>query len=480
MATTGPLDLSKYIEGATNQAYKNWGTQGEQLGMARDAYGKTSGIVDKTTGRALDTGADFLGYAKGDRDLYQRSTVPGIEQQMDFAREYTTPGRMAANRGAAMGGVGMTFDAAADAAKRSLQGYGVNPAAGRYAGLDAGLAAARATAQAGAGTKSDRDTEALGQQYLSNAINTGMRLPGQATQAGALGLEAGNAAVNANLANTAGYFANSGTAPQWNALGNDMFKQWSNAAQAETSAGLEGRKVDLAAEKQKSEESSGIGAMIGTGAGMLLGAFGGPMGSSIGSSIGGKLGGMLGTMAAEGGMIPGEDETFDPEGEDYDYETARAAGIEPDAEGHWSSRDPRTGMMLKGRRHPTFDKGVDQDRRMGYGLEMQDGRYYTQPFAEGGQVFDEDLTSGVSENFVDPSMSPSGGEETDDVHAMVNAGEFVMPKDVTSWYGEKYMQGLIDKARKEMAGPKAEPTQVPIPQAMAIEPPAFQSEGARR
>jgi hypothetical protein len=68
---------------------------------------------------------------------------------------------------------------------------------------------------------------------------------------------------------------------------------------------------------------------------------------------------------------------FDPEGADYDYETARAAGIEPDADGHWASRDPRTGMLLKGRTHPTFSKGVAVDEEMGYRLSKRDGRYYT-------------------------------------------------------------------------------------------------------
>lgn len=46
-------------------------------------------------------------------------------------------------------------------------------------------------------------------------------------------------------------------------------------------------------------------------------------------------------------------------------------------------------------------------------------------------------------------MSPSAGEATDDVPANLNVGEFVIPEDVVSWYGEKHMYGLIDKANKE-------------------------------
>ena len=78
-------------------------------------------------------------------------------------------------------------------------------------------------------------------------------------------------------------------------------------------------------------------------------------------------------------------EKFDPEGEGYDYETARIANLKPipvphDTVPHWPSRDPVTGLLLKGRRHPTFDQAVEEDRRAGYGLEMRDGRYYSVPF----------------------------------------------------------------------------------------------------
>jgi len=59
------------------------------------------------------------------------------------------------------------------------------------------------------------------------------------------------------------------------------------------------------------------------------------------------------------------------------------------------------------------------------------------------------------------AASPSAGAIPDDIPAQVgdsqtpihvNAGEFVMPRDVTTWLGEKGMQAIVMKARKEMAG----------------------------
>lgn len=46
-------------------------------------------------------------------------------------------------------------------------------------------------------------------------------------------------------------------------------------------------------------------------------------------------------------------------------------------------------------------------------------------------------------------MSPSAGTQTDDVPANLDVGEFVIPEDVVSWYGEKHMYSLIEKANKE-------------------------------
>jgi hypothetical protein len=56
---------------------------------------------------------------------------------------------------------------------------------------------------------------------------------------------------------------------------------------------------------------------------------------------------------------------------------------------------------------------------------------------------------GTPGGYVRPDQSPSGGHVTDDVPAMLTAGEFVMPKDVTQWRGQQYWVKQIDNARKE-------------------------------
>jgi len=71
---------------------------------------------------------------------------------------------------------------------------------------------------------------------------------------------------------------------------------------------------------------------------------------------------------------------FDPEGSGYDYESAKSAGLKPDPKTkHWSSRNPQTGQMLKGRKHPTWKLGVKEDLKLGYRLVKKNGKYYTIP-----------------------------------------------------------------------------------------------------
>jgi hypothetical protein len=46
------------------------------------------------------------------------------------------------------------------------------------------------------------------------------------------------------------------------------------------------------------------------------------------------------------------------------------------------------------------------------------------------------------------SASPSQGAQTDDIKANVNAGEFIIPRDVAMWKGQEFFQKLIAQSRK--------------------------------
>lgn len=79
---------------------------------------------------------------------------------------------------------------------------------------------------------------------------------------------------------------------------------------------------------------------------------------------------------------------FNPEGSGYDYETAKAYGISADETGHWPSRVPQTGQILKGRKHPTYSKTIAGEKEAGYTIQRGlDNKYYSaRPWEQQDQI----------------------------------------------------------------------------------------------
>ena len=101
----------------------------------------------------------------------------------------------------------------------------------------------------------------------------------------------------------------------------------------------------------------------------------------------------------------------------------------------------------------------------GWGAVLGTVASFIPGFAEGGVIPDDEMAEG---EMVPQEASPSNGAIPDDIDAeispsgrpaKINAGEFIVPKDVVSWLGEKGMQQFILKARKEMGNPDMAPAQ---------------------
>jgi hypothetical protein len=386
-----------------------------QWDSLKDQNAKNVATAADVSARAIDTSKNWDKFADSELDRYKTDYVPAEKKQLDDAMGWASPDRMARMRGMAMGDQRQAGDAAKARAEDELLSYGVDPSSGRFGGLDANLEAKTGAAMAAAGTMSDVATELQGQQLLGQAIQTGKSVPQIAQGAAGVGLTAGNQAVNAPLAATGVQAQTMGTPTQWAQLEQQGYKGAIDSMVQSANISNQAAAIDA-------QSSSGIGAIIGGGLGLvgtLAGAyFGGPMGAMMGGSIG----------RAAAGAVPG-----------------KANG----------------GMV--------------------------------QRYADGGVVNDMD---GDEAGYVDPSMSPSGGAVTDDIHAQIdgdpsqpakiNSGEFIMPRDVVAWRGEAWMQKEIEKARKEMAarGGNPDPAQgqtqqvQEVPSAIATRPPAFVPTGA--
>ena len=72
-----------------------------------------------------------------------------------------------------------------------------------------------------------------------------------------------------------------------------------------------------------------------------------------------------------------QDEQFDPEGKGYDYSGAKEVGMRPTA-GHWGSIG-KNGLMLKGKKHKTWDLAVKAERDRNYKIIKRGKRYHSVP-----------------------------------------------------------------------------------------------------
>ena len=63
----------------------------------------------------------------------------------------------------------------------------------------------------------------------------------------------------------------------------------------------------------------------------------------------------------------------------YNYDAAIKSGAGADETGHWGSVDPSTGMILKGKNHPSIMKTRKIERILGNKIIKKDGERYSVP-----------------------------------------------------------------------------------------------------
>lgn len=104
--------------------------------------------------------------------------------------------------------------------------------------------------------------------------------------------------------------------------------------------------------------------------------------------------------------------------ENYDLRGAWKAGLEPDEEGHLQSRDPKSGLILKSPKHPTFHLTVKGEEEAGYEIYQSNGRYYSKHKQKSKSTWqppsdDEIVNDGSVKKKESTSTSTSGSDLTE-------------------------------------------------------------------
>src|SRR5215467_358758 len=98
-----------------------------------------------------------------------------IDQLYKAGQEWASPQHIAMMMGQAEAGVQQAGTQALESSKRDLESYGIDPSAGRYAGLDQASRVATAAAAAGAGNQQRMGDIAQGLTLQNQAISSGLQ-----------------------------------------------------------------------------------------------------------------------------------------------------------------------------------------------------------------------------------------------------------------------------------------------------------------
>ena len=377
--------IAQYAEGMAPQVYQ-WGM---------DTYGKNQGSID---------------------DL------------MRTAETYGSGQRLAADMGMAESGVQQAGEKALENSKQDLESYGIDPSSGRYAALDQASKVQTAAAAAGAGN----------QQYQAD-IATGNAMTNQAISA---------SLQNANFGLGVGADANNFLSTAMRLPYSPLGTQSSTVSQNSSAGMSQGQSTSQSTNDSQSIGATPIGSSGGGGSGGGAKSPPAPSGSDpTGSGTGSAPRGISGGSGPSGGLNTSPDYSGADQAQPYQGQGGMdGGGINPVYPGDtgnspYGAYDPTGGQDYSG----TFGGGYTDPGFSGdWGATPDTGSY-----AAGGPVDEEE--GGLpddNQRFVSPSLSPSGGQQTDDVPANLNAGEFVLPDDVVKWKGEEFFQNLIGKSRQ--------------------------------
>lgn len=177
----------------------------EQFGVANERQDKLDALTSQVTNEQLTSMKQANEWASQDRERYIGTFRPMEDEFIETANNWDSPERRAQVASEAKADVQNAATTARQSRERQMTGMGVNPASGRFAGIEASADTATALASAGAQNAARKQVEAQGIALKSDAINMGRGLPSQATQALGLGTQTGNSIVGNNVQSNASW-----------------------------------------------------------------------------------------------------------------------------------------------------------------------------------------------------------------------------------------------------------------------------------
>lgn len=249
-------------------------TGAEWMNFAKDAFkvstdrqAELDTLTKQVTEMQLGVATDQAAWSKSDRQRYETQFKPIEDQFVAEASQYGSPERQAAAAATAQADVQAAAAAAKQSANREAASMGINPASGRFAGINRAGEMGTALAVAGAGNNARTQTRDKGLALKADVVNLGRGLPTQSAQAASLGLGAGSSAVGMNQGNQQIYNSSTGI------MGQGFQGQMAGyQGQASTLQNQYNSQIDVWKTQQQmaAQSASGIGSFLGGITGLIF------------------------------------------------------------------------------------------------------------------------------------------------------------------------------------------------------------------
>jgi hypothetical protein len=195
-----PPDYGPLARSSQESAEIMAGLGREQLGFARQQYADLAPIIRGVADQQAQAQDEQMRQARDYYDYAQQTFRPVEQGLVRRAQEFNTEAYREQLAQQAAADAGRAFGITQDASERAMASMGVNPASGRFAGIQAqnqlGLTAQRAGAMTGA----RQQAEQMGYARLLDAAGLGRGLPGLSTAAYGGATGAGSAAAGTYMA----------------------------------------------------------------------------------------------------------------------------------------------------------------------------------------------------------------------------------------------------------------------------------------
>jgi hypothetical protein len=473
---------------------------GQLYDWASRVYEQTNTLTDQVINNYLDLAQRTAQFGQNQISRYENVFQPLENQLIQDANTYASAPRIASEMGRAEAESMQGSMAGLHNAEAQLEQFGVDPSAGRYRGLEEAANVQAGATAAAAGTQARRATEDTGRQLRSQAIGVGQNYPAAAINAANAGYQGLAGAVNSKLA-----AANTGaalmTAPKGyldTAMQVKLPPVGQESQSKSTSPGSGGGGGSKSPQEPKDKQEQPQQARMA------------PQNPFGGQQIGSPRPSGTNPPPMPGQPDPSQFDDINLDTGNFDYLTGGSDGT------YYPTGWPDAGPNYQyGSDYADFGSGdtgatgwPDQGDNYQYGSDYADfgsdgndsGYNYPNDFSPadtygwfdsgpdtssaGGYDYPMDYSSGDWADYGDyarggpvprgpgggavPSrMSPSRGRVTDDVpatipqtggRAQLNAGEFVLPRDVVAWKGQEVFQKMIAQARRARVGAPAKPS----------------------